>query len=440
MFSNQMVAAEILTTGWCPFNCKYCYIPKTSYMKKLHENIVDDLKSGEYFNRIDAIYGKELTNLGFWGTEPTLTFPIIQDIIPDIVKRYPKLKDISFSSAMMTDPKISRDFLEAVAPYDINIGYQISLDGPSWITDKNRNEGASELIPDNLFKLINLINPIKFKSGVKFRWKATIGINNMEDMVDEPEKINEYFNFFNSLNDTFDVVNKNNKVTLMKGSEIPTLVVPSKYTSTDGKIFAEWLKLMHQKNYQTTYVPRLSRMFKYENELYKRRMFSCSGGDSNFGLGKNLHLCHRTFYLDNEEYLNSVMEEKDIDNWDVSLFEAGSIKYLNRNFIVDPYCKPELYRFLYTMRGYHDFWSLQLSYIRMMLYELAIAGQADPIYIKNDNLALLFALFQNVAMSCPMENVLNTGSIHLQVVSLIRLFSNGAFQEILKEYIRRNKR
>ena len=68
-----------------------------------------------------------------------------------------------------------------------------------------------------------------------------------------------------------------------------------------------------------------------------------------------------------------------------------------------------------------------------MLIELALAGQADPIYLESEIMRELFALFINVSISCPMENLLNTGSVHLQVVSLLRLFANGAFQEILKE-------
>jgi len=68
-----------------------------------------------------------------------------------------------------------------------------------------------------------------------------------------------------------------------------------------------------------------------------------------------------------------------------------------------------------------------------MLFELALAGQADDVYLRNDELATAFAIYLNQALSCPMENLLNTGSVHLQVVSLIRLFANGAFQQLLQD-------
>ena len=66
-----------------------------------------------------------------------------------------------------------------------------------------------------------------------------------------------------------------------------------------------------------------------------------------------------------------------------------------------------------------------------MLMELAYAGQIDKRYLHDEGLRDLFAIFLNACMSCPMENLLNTGSIHLQVLGLMRLFGNGAFMEIL---------
>ena len=84
------------------------------------------------------------------------------------------------------------------------------------------------------------------------------------------------------------------------------------------------------------------------------------------------------------------------------------------------------------MRGYHDFWKLQIAHVKAMMTELALAGQVDPYYLQNKELLHLFALFMNVAVSCPMENLLNAGSIHIQLVSMLRMFGNGAFQEIVK--------
>jgi len=66
------------------------------------------------------------------------------------------------------------------------------------------------------------------------------------------------------------------------------------------------------------------------------------------------------------------------------------------------------------------------------MIELARAGQVDPCYLESQQLLKLFALFINVGLSCPMENLLNVGSIHIHLVSILRMFGNGGFQEIVK--------
>ena len=94
-------AAEILTTGWCPLNCRYCYIPKSSVMKELHQQIIERLKKGTFIDALKRIYGQDLTNLGFWGTEPALTLDVIQSWLPKLFQTFPKLKNIDFSTSMI---------------------------------------------------------------------------------------------------------------------------------------------------------------------------------------------------------------------------------------------------------------------------------------------------------------------------------------------------
>lgn len=435
---NRLEACEIETTGMCPLDCAYCYIPKTTHMGQMHKEIVKRLESGEFMDIIEKVYGKNLTSLGFWGTEPTLTLPLLTKQLPELVRRFPKFRTINYSTANMLNPAPHIELAKALEQYPIALRIQTSIDGPEWITDKNRKGGAVKVIIENLEKMIEGFNNVNTK--VELRWKATHGLDNIRNFVENPEKMDQYDKFFRDLNTRLIKQIKNKKLSLATGSYVPTLVVPGKYTSEDGKWFCKYQKMLLDRGYETTYTHRLLRLFHLEKELQKRSMMSCSGGDSNLGLGIHAHICHRTFYFDNEKYVDSILEQKDIDNWDVSLFKKGTIDHINRNFIVDPYDDHEWTRFLYVMRGYHSFWKFQLGYVEAMLKELALAGQADPIYLEDDRLCALFGLFMNAALSCPMENLLNTGSIHLQVVSLIRLFSNGAFQIILDDAVSRLKR
>lgn len=431
--NRHLCAVEILTTGYCPFNCKYCYIPKSDKMHNIHKDIIKSLESGKYIEYLKATYGVDLEYLSFWGTEPTLTLKYLINLLPVIKKEFPKLKRILFSTSMMNTPGEIFNFAKALINNDFNImfGVQISIDGPSWVTDENRIKGSGEAIPKNFLKLVKDLNRINTKRvKIWFHWKSTHNIENMKMFLENPSRIHEYVGYFASIEDKFNKINKNKNITLTKASPA-TLAVPGKYTSADGKIFTKYIKLLHDNNYYTAYYIRLKRVFDFWNDLRNSSQFTCSGGDSNLGLASNnkYHICHRTFYLDNEDYIQSILDT-DIENWDISLFERGTIDFIKKYYIVE---SKDMSRFLYVMRGFHDFWRLRICNIISLLNELAISGQIDEEYYNNKTLALLFAIFSCTCLSCPMENLLNTGSMSITFISLLRLFCNGAFKEILKE-------
>ncbi|MBA7637200.1 hypothetical protein ES703_44838 [subsurface metagenome] len=431
---DKMEAAEILTTGWCPLNCKYCYIPKSEVMRELHNEIVTDLEQGKYIEKLREIYGDELKTLGFWGTEPTLTLDLIQPLLPQLTRVFPKLNEMSFSTSMIVFEPIAR-FIEALQGYGIKLKIQVSLDGPSFITDRNRFRGAAKKVPKNFFALVSVIQDQK--TEVEFHWKATLTTENIIEMNGDPSKIDEYHQYFENLNERFDEVNRSNNISLLKGSYTPTLMVPGNYTSEDGRDFAHFLRNLRHKGHRSTYSFRLERLLEFWDELgTKKSMFTCSAGDSNSGIGNRFHICHRSFYLDESRYVDSVLQQGD-KNWDTSHLKAGTIDLLRKYYIVDMGQDAELTRLRYVMRNYHDFWRLQIGHIRSMMIELALAGQVDHQYSEDSELSTLFGLFVNTGLSCPIENMLNTGSIHLTPLSLLKMFGNGAFQELIYDIPRR---
>ena len=424
---KRMIAAEALTSGFCPLNCKYCYIPKTKEMKRLHNEIVSGMD--KTFVDIKKTY-KNLEYISFWGTEPLLTLDRIKNL-----EGFPNLKEISFSTSMMgrTEPFV--DFIKRFGNWNGDLKVQISLDGPAFITDKNRVKGASEIIPKNLFNILRKLNRMKLSMKVKFRWKVTLQPENMEEMNASENLVDSFWQYFLRLNNKFDAVNKNQSVSLEKGSFCPTLMVPGKYTSKDGRAFAKFLSNLHKKGYSSSYDYRFRRIMDFFDELHKRSMFTCSGGDSNFAVGLgNLHICHRTFYFEDERYVESVLKSG-VGNWDVSKFEKGTVDHIKQYYIVPTSNEKEKTRFYYTMRGHHDFWRAGLAYVNAMMIELSKVGQVLECYKSNEELRNLFALFVNVGSDCPMENLLNTGTIHFTPVSILRMFGNGAFREIVKEQI-----
>jgi sulfatase maturation enzyme AslB (radical SAM superfamily) len=448
-----MCAAEIFSSALCPLDCKYCYIPKTDAMRKLHQKIVDKINDGTFIRDLKDFFGEELTHLSFWGAEPTLTLAPIVKILPQLRKEFPNITSLSFSTSLITNPDVFFDFIQAVEKngWPITIDCQISLDGPAFITDVNRMKGVAKRVPENLYYLIKKTNDLKLdKAKVALHFKPTLTMENIDFLNKDKSRLKEYFDYFETIYTTHKEIAQNKSVSFRCTSH-PTLTVPGRYTSTDGEklsLFFRNLRLLARENKEkkywkhvhgslNNYAVRFDRLVKSQDELTQKAcMFTCSGGDSNFSISVNndVRICHRALFLDNQEYLNDVLKQSDIDNWDVSLMNRGNINLLNEKYTLDIKNEKTWSRFLYLMRGYHDFTKFKNSYILTMIKELAICGQADKRFLKNENLCMLFSFFLGSAMACHTENLLNTGVIHFTPVSVIRLFANGAFFEVLKDY------
>jgi hypothetical protein len=303
--------------------------------------------------------------------------------------------------------------------YAIKLEVQVSLDGDSNITDKNRH-------PDSTKYIIEHFQEVYQKCpNVKFHFKPTISIDNIKNDLDTFEKVLNWFKFFDQL------------ILPNVPSPTPTFVVPGNYTSEDGKLAAEWfknltkVKVLNQqqhilKHYAETnnYVLRFQRLLNFNRELqYKFRTFTCSGGDTQVGLdfNGNAHICHHTFYYDNPDYFNQAFG----DAMHKRAFENTSFK------IDDEFNKS---RVLYTNRAYHYFMRFKINTTSTIIKELMLCGQVSDDF-KDDDLTYILALFIHTAFSCPIENKCRTGSILIPPISLIRLLGNGCIQEIIRSVL-----
>ena len=453
LFNNRVVYLLLFSSASCSLNCKYCYIPKTEEMEILNRKIIERLNKKELIEDIKKVYGNNLRHLGLFGAEIILNTKDLSKIIPIFLKKFPKLEKISLSTSLLIEPNRSLELINAIAKEkkETTLRYQISLDGPAFITDKNRKIGAAKKIPENLFYIIRELNKLNLKKiNIEFHFKATFTIENIRLLNRQPILIKKYFDYFESISKQYKKESRNKNTTLFLDST-PTLTLPGRYTTENGKnlsIFFKNLRILAKENNKkhywkhvekslNNYTYRFSKLLDRKDELFtKPFIFTCTGGDESFGLGTkgNLQICHRTFFFEDEKYINDVLSQKDIENWDISHFKKGRINLINKMFVANVNNKRSLSRFAYVLRNYHDFTKAKNSYIIAMVKELALAGQADKRYLEDDNLCMMFALFINSAFSCPAENLLNTGVIHFAPISIIRLLANGAFNEILKDY------
>ncbi|MDD5455165.1 MAG: 4Fe-4S cluster-binding domain-containing protein, partial [Candidatus Ratteibacteria bacterium] len=409
----------LMSAGSCNMNCRYCFIPKNKEMDNIHKQVIQSIKDGTYIELLKE--NKDLECLSLWGTEPTLTLKYFIENVDELFKELPKLNLIKIPSNLLIN---HMDFVELQKRINgrAKLDIQISLDGGKDITDKNRKEGSTETIIEHYKELIDNLD----NKDIKIYFKPTISIDNMEHDLDTLEKLTDWYRLFDDLAEYGKRFN-------VPGAT-PTFVVPGEYTSEDGKKACEFFKRITALNKMNkefklfkhckqlnNYVTRFMKLVKFNRELYKSKMYTCSGGDTQYGLdfNGNLHMCHHTFYWDNETYYN------DLDNdrkW-----------ILKRNDVIS---KDDLFnrtRTEYLNRTYHDYMTFRINYIMTMVKELALAGQADKEYLKNDGLGYILGLFLNTCMGCPIENMSHTGSQHLTPVSVIRLLGNGCMQEIIKE-------
>jgi sulfatase maturation enzyme AslB (radical SAM superfamily) len=435
-------ACEMFSSAICNLDCAYCYIPKTTEMKNIHQNIIHSLKTGSFLENAKKLYDNRLEHLSLWGAEPTMILKELSKVLPQFFDAFPRLKSLSFSTNFVKNIDIMLDFIEKM-PKDRSLEFkiQVSLDGPKEITDVNRGTGATEAIEKNInyfYKQLNEIDlgKIKFYSNLKPTWDGdniSLFYNDLTVLHRTVKYLKNFYKFLPPIS------NKNISVHYVACG---TLALPGIYTVDDGRKWARICRELNKLdkedgnkmcNSYLVYKMRIDRMLVLSKEYFNKfSMFTCSGGDSNWMLDDdgNIHICHRTAFSAKDKYIEEALKV-DKKNRDIDYFKNGTLNLIKKNYIVNIDDQYEIDRLSYTMGGYHNFFKLKDSFNTAILTEMVLAGQANKCYL-NKEFAGLFTMFMNNSFSCPAEALLTNGSTHLIPVSIIRLFANGAFEEIFK--------
>jgi sulfatase maturation enzyme AslB (radical SAM superfamily) len=440
-------AAELFSAGFCNLNCSYCYIPKTPMLKELHKEIIQKIKNGQFLKEMKEIYGNDLTSIAHWGTEPTLTIRQFKDFYNEAVKIFPKLKHISLSSNFMTNPsnliKFITEDLTTERPLEIKI--QVSLDGPEWITEKNRGLNTTNLIINHALEATKEISIKNKIHDVHFHLKPTIGSDDIS-ILSNLDKISEYYTFFDNFITTWIEQVNNKKITISTNCD-PTIVLPYDYTQTDGINFSNLVKnqvYLQQNKYksipepESNYYHRLkAKMHAFKEFFTKQKMFSCSSGDSMIGIGEKpfaIHACHRTFFIGHPEYEKSAKKHQ-LDTLTMNGINLGRNQLLLDINSCNTTDKFSTIKMLYNNRSYNDFTKHKQSTGIAMVIELAKIRQISKCYI-NENLAYLLVMLVQTT-DCPMDNIVTSGSSSIPSLPMYRLFGNGAAENILLRLLQR---
>lgn len=445
----DIVACEILSSARCNMSCVYCYIPKTPEAVGWQQQVTDYLSSGRWIDDLSSVVGINLEHLGLWGTEPTITLHLLIPQLGAVLKAFPGLKTIGLSSNFLQHIEkmieLARNLSMLTNKMELRI--QVSLDGPEWVTDRNRCPGATKAVLANLERFWCEMDREAPGISIKMHFKPTLSIDNMRAM--DGARILEWFSFFDRILDTYSGLVRDKGRLGFAPHVAPTFVLPGTYTSDDGKDAADFFKRIweverqskfkHLRGSFNDYVGRFQRLVRTQSEFLRHPSIgTCSAADTSIGLGfEHMHMCHETFMMIQPDYLKAV--DRDPRVWEVSHSDAGRVS-IARRYIVNAKASDAFSRFRYVMRNYHDFYTAQISYGVAMLKELAAAGQVSAVYGEREEVAALLALFVATAFSCPAENILNTGCLHFAPVSLYRLLGNGVFENVLEQYLARRSK
>jgi len=444
------VAAEIFAASWCNLDCTYCNIPKHNKMiKDKHEIIIKEIIAVDpVIDRLTKVIGEKLEVISHWGSEPTLTLQFFKGFYEKAVDVFPKLNMVTMSSNFMTNPSVISNFilndLPKKRPMEIRV--QMSLDGEAWVTEVNRGEGTTEKVQDNIITFIENLNrqeDIVHKVSVHF--KPTMSKEQYAKLLVDDNLFNHY-QFFDHLAERMVKANRFKNVELQLACD-PTVVCPDKYTVEDGKVLATFYRKVeglrkanlfkHVVPSFAAYYGQFERIKTYANELYtKAKMFTCSAGDSQFGISEYIHPCHDTFYLPYDDVqdairndmgrINSSREAENLDTGRTFSARDALTKKL------DGMTQHDADKYQYHMRSFHDFFKFRVSYSVAVITAMAKCGQVSECY-KDDDMATMLAIFATVRHSCPTGNAQYTGSVHLTDIAYFRLFGNGLLEEFLKK-------
>jgi sulfatase maturation enzyme AslB (radical SAM superfamily) len=440
-------AVELFSAGFCNLNCSYCYIPKTPMLKELHAKIIKKIENGKFLEELKEIYGNDLTSISHWGTEPTLTIRKFKNFYNEALKTFPKLKTISLSSNFMTDPANLIKFIteDLTTEKALEIKIQVSLDGPEWITEKNRGKNTTQLIINHTLEATKEISSKNKIHNIYFHVKPTVGSDNISELANY-QKVKEYYEFFDDFLTKW-IEQVTDKKTSISNNCDPTIVLPYDYTKQDGLNFSDLVKNqveLQQNKYKSISIPesnyyqRLQGKLKSFKEFFtKQKMFTCSSGDSMIGISEKLfeiNSCHRTFFINHPEYEKSAETQK-LDSLTMNGIKLGRNKLLLQLNTCNTTDNFSVIKMLYNNRAYNDFAKHKHSTGVAIAIELSKSGQISKCY-SDPNLAYLLAILVQTS-DCPMDNIVTSGSSLIPSLPIYRLFGNGAAENIFSRLLKR---
>lgn len=435
----------LYVTATCNLACKYCYIDKTPILKEIDQLLTNSYKDDYYFNFMKEMFNQEkLDSIEFWGGEPSYGLERAIPTIKKAIKYFPNLRNFMFSTNLTANNCVENiiNFYKQIITFDNRkfiFDLQLSLDGPPEINDYNRGNGTTKKFSENFAKLVYEINK-NFSNNqniqINSHFKPTLDSKNIKDLQTE-EKVYNYFSFLETYKFIFEKYNYLNNFTFNPG--LPNTATPSPHTTEEGKEFANFCKLINKIKYESKYHFKFYKdiMPFYSFSCYKKNYETLYHGYGTCGTGKEIlgllpnnliSVCHNGFvelikdFKENIKNNNSIL----INNF----FNFTTQK---KNYLI--LTKDEYKTYEKEMEAfYQPKAKFQITEMASLIRQMAELGQIDEKYSNNKEAVKAAQFIQDSTCSCMRDNLACTGSHYLFQLGLIRLFLNGAREEILRYY------
>lgn len=429
---------DLFFSSSCNMRCKYCYIFHNEKLieanKKIRKNIID----GTYISQCRKIFNSDIVdNLGLWGAEPTMNSDVSDILMDQFLGEFRQINEVMFSTNFLNGVDRVLAIVKSANKHAIKLknnklekfALQISIDGPEYMTDLNRHKGATKKILEGLQETIDECEKLTNIEKIYITFKPTINQDNIKDMVDNPHLIVEWYKFFEKIKDT--IKTEHCKIVKFIPLARQTLVNIGNFSSEDGKIFKKYLELTYAINTEEAVLKYYKQplfiahfrdietiLYRFDRSLIKAHEITCGGGDYSMGVncdGK-ICCCHRVYSLPYED--NKL-------NQDIYKSLAASMNNDN-----------EIERIKYILGSYHDYNALRIANNKAMLLHCARCGLVDTKYIEDEDLLNYTAIFLS-GIQCYLDSAISyTRSINVGSLSYILLFGNGAFEILLKNWIK----
>lgn len=475
---------SLITSCGCNLQCSYCRIAESvnSDSARLQKETIQALQDGTFLNNVKESLFRihqspaKITNIAFWGQEPTLTLHHITEHLDEWMAAFCNVDNIMFSTNSMAYGDRVIDFLKTldqVIDHHIQVNIQFSWDGDE-STDEIRLADSSAIYK-NITNIVEACNLLSFKNiEVFFNFHGVISLDLLSRLT-TAEKVANYYKNLCLWGSHFHELNNNPRVHLPPDVGL-ALENPIDASTMDGIHLANFVRMSQQidrfyfkdigyYNYGNSHIDTLFNQYitQFTNILnWARHEFGVHSFEELIDqmamdltiYKKVCNHCNSVLYCSNGISELKLMYDGTCINCQNSIFDRD-LQFLSdedtlRNQVKKTLASRDYFINLLTdsdevlMKYFDLFTQTKIScfahsfksVLNLMMF--LIENKQISLIYSNYNKLLVAAFQVALCNCCHYNNQMTTGSMFLRHTGQIRFFCNG-FLELINENMQNHR-